>query len=408
MKALIHRIFIQNWPRKCVAFVSALVIWFLVSQSITITRTFPDVAVRIINLPQNKTVVGLLSNGLLSKRTSVTITGTKSVISDLRSSEIEVVINAEGKKESWMAKIDRRSLVNLSSEWDLMKSITDVYGSDVFVKMSKLVVDDIPVTITTPIGDPPRGFQFLNVWPRTLLQKVSGPEEQVLALKKEGLEISFNLNMLSESELKALQADTRTDELSFSVPESWKQVAIVFRDNALEPLNDPKAKNLRIDLLKQELIPLGEMLPVSIFFPLKYSKSLNPEYFVLAPNDHIDQKNGLHALKMPLYVRDVSRLFLEVVKENIELTVIAVPRSVRKTLLWTIEFINEKALEDEFVAISMEQGGEKYTDRHLSEELLRHRFRDYLHKLVLYTDAQHPLSLKAELSGSTIHLNFNN
>lgn len=404
MKQYLIQLFLQNWPRKCVAFISALVIWFLVNQSINITRTFPDVAIRVINLPQDKTVVGLLPNGLLNKRTSVTITGTKSVIADLRATDIEVVIDAEGKKESWMAKIDRRSLVNLSSEWDLMKSITDVSGSDVFMKMSRLVVEEIPVTIKTPIGDPPKGYQFLNVWPKQLIQRVSGPEEQVMALKKEGLEITYNLNKIKESDLLAALTTAQTDEFSYFIPPSLKQIAIQFRDNALEPLNDPRAKNLRLDFLKQEFISLGEKLQLSVFFPPKYSRTLNPEIYSLAPNTYVERKDGLYFLNFPLYVRDVSRLFLEVVRENIELTVIAMPKSVQKKLSWTLELINEKALEDKFVTLSMEQGQGKYEETNTSEELLRVRFRDYQHKLTLYLENQRPLTIEAELTGTTITL----
>lgn len=406
MRAVLKRIFIQNWPRKAVAFFSALCVWFLVNQSINITRTFPDVAIRVVNLPPDKTVVGLLPNSLLNKKTSVTITGTKSVVADLRSTDIEVVVNAEGKKESWMAKIDKRCLSNLSSQWDLMKSITDVSGSDIFVKMSKLVIDEIPITITAPIGDPPRGYQLLNVWPKHLLQRVSGPEEQVLALKKEGLEITFNLNKIKAEDLEEVQASTLTDEISYFISTTWKQIAIPFRDNALEPLNDPRAKNLRIDFLKQELIPLGEKLPVSIFFPQKYSRVLNPEIYTLATSPILEKKEGLYFLTVPLYVRDVSRLFLDVIAENIEITLIASPKSVQKKLTWTVELINEKALEDEFVAISMEQGGEKYAEKKYSEELLRDRFRDYKHKLTLFTENQRPLNLQAELTGTHVSLSL--
>lgn len=406
MRAILKRIFIQNWTRKAVALFSAICVWFLVNQSINITRTFPDVAIRVINLPPDKTVVGLLPNYLLNKKTSVTITGIKSVIADLRPSDIEVVVNAEGKKESWMAKIDKRCLVNLSSQWDLMKSITDVSGSDIFVKMSKLVIDEIPITITAPIGDPPHGYQLLNVWPKHLLQRVSGPEEQVLALKKEGLEITFNLNKIKEEELAEVQTTSLTDEISYFVSNSWKQIAIPFRDNALEPLNDPRAKNLRIDFLKQELIALGEKIPVSVYFPQKYSRILNPEIYSLATNSIVEKKEGLYFLTVPLYVRDVSRLFLDVIRENVEITVIAAPKSAQKKLIWTVELINEKALEDEFVAISMEQGGEKYAEKKYSEELLRDRFRDYKHKLTLFTEDQRPLNLQAELIGTSINLNW--
>ena len=404
MRAFFTSIFFHNPARKCVALLSAVLIWFLVNQSITLTRTFPDVAIRVINLPPDKTVVGLLPNGLLSKRTSVTITGTKSVISELHPTDIEIVVNAEGRKESWISKIDKRTLANLSSEWDLMKSITDVNGSDIFVKMSRLVVEEIPITVTTPFGDPPKGYQFLNVWPRQLTQRISGPEEQVLALKKQGLELTFNLNKINEAELDSIRSASQSDEISFFTPNLWKQLAIPFRDNALEPLNDPRAKNLRIDFLKSELIPLGESLPLTVFYPMKYSKSLNPQWYSLASSELVENKNGLYLLTIPLYARDVSRLFLDIVRENIELTIVAAPKNVQKKLAWTIEFINEKALEDEFVAISLEQGGEKYEEVKYSEELLRSRFRDYRHKLVLYTREEKPLNLKAELQGNSINL----
>lgn len=406
MRGFFTSIFFHNPARKCVALLSAVLIWFLVNQSITLTRTFPDVAIRVINLPPDKTVVGLLPNGLLSKRTSVTITGTKSVISELHPTDIEIVVNAEGRKESWISKIDKRTLANLSSEWDLMKSITDVSGSDIFVKMSRLVVEEIPITVTTPFGDPPKGYQFLNVWPRQLTQRISGPEEQVLALKKQGLELTFNLNKINEAELDVIRSASQSDEISFFTPNLWKQLAIPFRDNALEPLNDPRAKNLRIDFLKSELIPLGESLPLTVFYPMKYSKSLNPQWYSLASSELVENKNGLYHLTIPLYARDVSRLFLDIVRENIELTIVAAPKNVQKKLAWTIEFINEKALEDEFVAISLEQGGEKYEEVKYSEELLRSRFRDYRHKLVLYTREEKPLNLKAELQGNSINLHL--
>src|SRR5580704_2432523 len=98
MKALFERLFIRHWPRKLVALITAIVVWFLVSQTITITRTLSDVPVRITNVPPDKTVQGLLPNGLLSKRISVTITGSKSILQDLRPTDIEVVINADGHK----------------------------------------------------------------------------------------------------------------------------------------------------------------------------------------------------------------------------------------------------------------------------------------------------------------------
>ncbi len=379
----------------------------------TITKTIPDVAVRIVNLPPDKTVVGLLPNGVLSRRITTTLTGNKSTLSDLTSNDIEILINAEGQKESWIATISKKNLVNLSPEADLKKKITSVTANDLLIKMSKLATEEIPVTIAKPIGDPPQGYQFLDVWPSQLMQKVSGPQEQVQALKERGLELVFNLNRISKAELDALrdvQSAGKKDEIGFSIPESWKQVAIPFRDNALEPLNDPRAHFLKIDFLKQELIPLGIEVPVSIFFPLKYSRTLNPETYSLATGVFVEKKNGIKILNLPLYAKDVSRLFLDVVRNNLELTLIAAPKNVQNTLDWTITFYDLDKLEDQYVLASLKETKNKY-ERELqtssNEQYLRNRFRDYVRNFVLYSGQDRPLDVVAKLEASTISLQVN-
>ncbi len=405
MKALFERFFLRHWPRKVVALTTAIFVWFLVSQTITITRTLSDVPIRIINIPADKTVQGLLPNGLLSKRISITLTGNKSILQDLRPTDIEVVINADGHKESWIATITKRNLVSASQALDLHNHITDATANDLFIKLSKLVTEEIPVTITKPIGDPPKGYQFLDIWPKYLSQKVSGPEELVRELKQKGLELTFNLNRIPQSDLDALLEKQKKDEISFLIPDTWKKVAIPFKENTLEPLNDPRADLLRIDFLKQELIPFGAELPITIFFPLKYSQTINPETYSLATNAIVEKQNGLKRLTIPLYVRDVSHLFLEVVKDNLLLIIVIAPKAAQENLHWAVEFIDEKALEEAYVTASLKQ--EKNANASFTkfcEQVVRDRFRDYLRKLVFFTQDGQPLQLRAELDAHTINL----
>ncbi len=409
MKELLKRIFVTNWPRKLVALVTAIFVWFLVSQTLTVTRTIQDVPVRVVNLPADMTVVGLLPNGLLNKRVSMTVTGSKSTIRDLRPSDIEVVINADGHKESWIATIDRRNLFSINQDIDIRKAITDVSANDLYIKLSKLITEEIPIVITRPIGDPPKGFQFLDIWPKHLVQKVSGPAEQVRALKERGLELTFNLNRVSESELESLyNRQGKREEISFKIPSAWKKVAIPFKDNALEEINDPRAELLRMDFLKQELISLGMELPITIFFPLKYSTTINPQTYSLETSDIVQKKNGLKRLILPLYARDVSRVFLDVVRDNLLLVIVAAPKNVREDLLWAVEFIDEKALEDAFVTASLHQVQEKYAEEKsfskYNEEAIRYRFRDYLRNLKLYTEDGEQLRLKAHLKADAVSI----
>lgn len=407
MKELLQRLFIYNWPRKLVALFTAVLVWFIVSQSITVTRTIADIPVRITNLPHDKTVVGLLPTGLLNRRISITITGTKPVVKDLRATDLEVVINADSHKESWIASISKRNLTSLNQEIDLRKHISDVEANDLFIKLSKLVTEDVPVTVTKPIGDPPSGYQFIDVWPKYLTQKVSGPEEQVRELKQKGLELTFNLSRVTADELNSVYEREKKDEIIYPVPESWKKVTIPFKDYASEPLNDPKADLLRIDFLKQDLIPLNIELPITIFFPVKYSQTINPQTYSLETNGIVEKKNGLKRLTIPLYVRDVSHLFLKTVRDNLLLIIVAAPSTVQDPLSWTIEFVNDQALEETFINETLKQIQKKYSDETLSkysEEVIRSRFTDYLRKLVLYTEDGKPLQLQAELKANTITL----
>ncbi len=405
MKALLTRLFLKNWPRKVVALLTAIFVWFLVNQTITITRTISDVPVRIIHLPSDKTVQGLLPNGLLNKRISLTLTGSKTLLQDLRAADIEVVINTDGHKESWIATISKANLVSVNPGIDLHNHVTEVSANDLFIKLSKLVTDEIPITITKPIGDPPKGFQFLDIWPKYLSQKVSGPEEQVRELKQRGLEITFNLNKITQSDLDFLFERQKKDEISFPVPDSWKKVAIPFKENLLECLNDPRGDLLRIDFLKQELIPFGADLPVTIFFPLKYSDRINPDTTDLAINYVIQNRNGLKQLAIPLYVRDVSRLFLEVVQNNLLLIIVAAPRNAEKELHWAVEYIDEKALEEAYVTASLQQERRNEAPfTKFSEQVVRDRFREYLRRLIFFTQDGEPLQLRAHLKGSSIHL----
>lgn len=404
---LLHRIFLVHWPRKLVALITAVIVWFLVTQTLTITKNFTDIPVKIINLPKGKTIVGLLPNDLLQKRLSLSVTGNKSILEELDPKTLEVIINAEDREESWIAKIDKKSLISLAPNLDLKSHITEVNTNDIFLDVSDLVVDEILVTITKPIGDPPKGYQFLDVWPKYVRQKVSGPAKEVYALKESGIQLTFNLNRISSEELDQLSgmaASSKSDEISFYVPKAWKEIPICFKNNELQPLNDPAAKYLRIVFLKQELISLNIDLPITIFFPVEYSRTINPQTYSLATNELVHKKNGLKLLNLPLYVQDVSRLFLDIVRNNLLFTIIASPKTLQPTLNWTVECIDPKTLEDAFVKSSLEQAKQKEEGylSSINEAYLRNRFRHYLRQLQLYLNKDRPLQLEVTLDADTI------
>ena len=134
------------------------------------------------------------------------------------------------------------------------------------IKLTKLVTAKIALTIEPPKGVPPQGYEYLDIWPQHIFQTVSGPEEDIQQLKEKGLQITFDLNEISKSELDAIKSSGHNDEISFSVPKKWKHLLIPCRHTS-EELNDPDAQNMRIDFLRKEFLPLDKEIPVGISIP---------------------------------------------------------------------------------------------------------------------------------------------
>lgn len=406
MKTLLMRIFIENWQRKLFSFILAMIAWIAVNMSMTVTKIVSNIPVRVVNLQQEKTIEGMQVNGILNKRIVLTVTGNKSAMDELTGKDLEVVIDASGKTDQWIASITKKNLVSLNPDLDISKTITRVVPYDMIIKQSKLVTEKIPVRVTQPIGEAPKGYQYLDVWPYQLSVTVKGPEDAVKRLKTHGLKLTFNLGDITRADLENAQVAKKqtSDEVSFFVPNSWKKVSLPMLSDTPVEIDDSLAKSLRIDFSRQDLIPLDMPIPVSIFFPPKFSSTLNPETYTLATNDFIVKKNGVKMITYPLYGSGVSQLFAEIVKDMIEVIIIANPKSERDTLLWNAEFIYPHELEDRYVARLMSEMTEddEEIQPHLREDYLRNRFRNYMNRFRLYTAQNQKLVLKIELQANTI------
>lgn len=413
MDKLIKDILIQNWQRKLVAIVGAVILWLLINNSITETKSIANVPIRIVNLPLDKTIKGLLPNRLLSKRISLTLSGSKDVIQELEPGDLEVSLDASlANSDEWIVQISKKNLISLNPAIDLVHHINTVSHPDLIVKFSNLKTAKIPITILPPKGEAPSGYEYLDIWPQKLVQTVSGPEEEVQKIEEKGLEITFNLDDISKSDLDALKVSHATfhdDEINYYVPDKWKKVTVPFHNNALEEVNDPDAQNLRIDFLRKSYLTVRKDIPIRIFYPIKYSDTLNEKTYPLANNSLIHEKNNIQLFSMPLYVRDVSHLFLDVISDNLEIVIVAAPKNERDFLAWSLEVIDPQELEDTYVAIliahlvnSKNEQANLHSKR--KEAILRQRFREYLQRLTLYTEPDKKLILEASLSPNSIQV----
>lgn len=398
---MISRFFFENWQRKLIALVSAMVVWVLVNQSITETKILPNVAVRVVNLPSDKTIVGLLPNGYLGNRITLTLSGSKDIIHDLESSDLEVLLDGStASADDWVIQIAKKNLVSLNPELDLRHHITTVRHPEFVIKLSQLITDKIPVHIKKPLGKAPGGYEYLDVWPEQLIQTVSGPKEEVQDLKIKGLKLTLDLGKITKEDLDKLEKEESRDEVNFLVPAKWKLLPIPFRHNVSVEINDPEAKEMRIDFLRTQLLPVERYVPVTIFYPLKYSDVINPDTQKLSESENISITNGIAVYTVPIFVKGVSKLFLDIIRDNICLVIIAAPKNEREILQWSVEVIDPHEMEDTFVAyeIGKQKNDISEDDLHKREKVLRKRFRDYMQKLTFYTEKGEKLNLVSTLS----------
>lgn len=406
MERILRKIFVDNWQRKIIAILSAVSIWFMVYSSITATRTFTHVPIRVVNLPNDKTIRGLMPNGILDRKLALTLTGTKDVVEKIEPGDFEVVIDASAKPDEWIVQIAKKNLVSLNPDLDLIHNITKVSQSEFVVRLSRLLTDKVPVYIVHPKGEPPEGYQFVDVWPQKLSHVISGPEEDVRALQVKGIELTFDLNDITLDELDSLASEqsTKGEEISFIVPESWKRVQIPFLHDMKQDINGAEAKNLRIDFLRRDLLPLDRFVPIRIFYPLPFISQINPESRPLVAGGPVIKKDAIFLVAQELLVEDVSRLFLEIVRDNVEIVIIASNKDPHKPLEITINFINAQGLEDSYVRLlsSTTKDFSINFNPAQREQQLRARFRDYMQRFRLYTQEEKPFELKIYLESDRI------
>lgn len=392
------------------ALLAALVIWILVNHSITETKTLPNVPIRVVNVPPEKTIVGMMPNGMLTKRITLTVSGAKETVDELEPGDVEVVLDASQiDEDEWVAQITRKNLVSLNPNIDLLHHITQVTHSELVIKLRKLLTAKIPINILPPDGEPPHGYIYLDIWPTTLWQSVHGPAEEVEKLKREGIDLSFKLSNITTADLDAIKSSPDNiydDEIRFIVPSKWKQIDIPFHNYGLEDINDPEAQSLRIYFLRKQVIPLERELPMSVFYPLQTSESLNPATTKIAPGKYVQMVNEIPLFTVPLFVKDVSRLFLSTVRNNLEIRLVAAPERDHVNLDWGLVANAPKELENTYTAFLVANLGTGKNelapfpkDR---EEMIRRRFRSYLQNLALYISDEDKLHLESKVEEGRI------
>jgi len=411
MRTLLRKLFLANWQRKLVSVILAVIIWFMVNQSLITSRSISNIPIRVINIPPGKTIVDLQSSGILTKRMTLTLMGNKTLLDELTSNDLEIVIDAQNKKGEWIASISKRNLTSVNPEIDLTKSITRIAPASQIVRLTKLVSAKIPIFVTQPIGEAPKDYQYLDIWPYQLSLNISGPEEVIKRLKAKGARLTFDLNEITKAELDALRTrhgSSRGDEVSFPVPDQWKKVSIPLLSDTPIEIDDPRAKDMRIDFVRVSLLPVNSQIPLSLYYPTEVLSEYNPQKISIGSSPLIKTVKGLHLFSEPLFAKGVSHLFVRIVEQMIQMTITITPTKENQFLNWSIEFINPRLLEDRYVSLMMSDISEedmRELQPLVREEYLRNRFRSYMNRFQLYKSDDERLELNIHLENDKVLIN---
>jgi hypothetical protein len=386
----------HNWQRKIISVLGAVIIWVLVSSSISMTRSFEKVLVRVTNIPQGKAVSNGNLDGYLEKRIDLSLTGSRDVLSQLSSQDFKVTVDATNRGDEWIVKLTKNDLTPLRPDLHLPEHIREVSSNDFVVRLCPLVMTRIPIYIRTPRGEAPEGYQFIDVFPRKVYHTVSVPEEDAQRLEQEGVELIFDLSNVTSDQLNAIRAENGgSDEVSFPVPEEWKKIRLPAINSSPQIINSSEARNLRIDFLYNSLIPYKSAVPISVFFSKSILPSYNPMNMRLVSSGLVERDQGVFS--------GVSRLFLNTVKDRMEIVVVPVMQNGKLHFSYGVQFIDPALLEEAFVTVALSNNAEfgslpvpaQTVRQHLleQEQNFRLRFREYMQKCKLFVDKDTALNL---------------
>ncbi len=407
MKQFLHDLFFENIPRKLVAMLTAIIIFFFVNQSLTVTKIVNNVSIRLINIPPQKTVEGLLPNGYLSKKITLTLNGKKSSLEEISSTDIEVVLDLSGKKESFTAQITEKNLFSLNPQIKIARDIRKVSTRQLYIQLLNLVSDKIPVYLLKPSGEAPKGYQFVDIHPHMVFVDVTGPDEIIKKLKVQGLVKVFSLNDISLEGLDGIASNTsKNDVLTYNVPLDQCFVYIPSLAPDKKFYFDPTSEKVKIDFLKTQNLPLDTKIPVTFFVPSKHPKEIDVSQISIQENSVVTTLMNQKVLAPKLYAKNVSQPFLDTIQSMMQIVVVP-PILLGQRPSWSVEFIGLKDLEERYINKMIQESSITRSNdqpESIKRGLYKSRFRNYASQLVLTLEDGTPLDFSIQFKNTKITL----
>jgi YbbR domain-containing protein len=351
MRSILKKIFIANWQRKLISLILAIIVWLLLNNLIITTKSFNEIPVKVTSMPSGFTMDHMLSDNYLDFKVPIQITGKKNFLDSISSSDLEIVVDGQHKIKDWIVQLNKNNLKIKSSKKDFLKNIKSIEHDEFILKPTNIISEKCSVLVNVK-GNPPIGYEFINVYPRTFHITVYGSQRSIEKIKKEGIYLNVDLNMISEEDLESIIEDDHLqtkDEIIFSVPNSWKKINLPSQLNSYYQLDNSNSELLYINLIKKNPVQISNSLPISFFInPKQNLKSLIHNYEIVE-NEYITKVNDIYLLKMPIYVSGVSDILLNLIKDMIQVSIFPSNKNSSTKYNWSCQIINVKKIEEEYV-----------------------------------------------------------
>lgn len=406
MKQFLHDLFFENIQRKLVAILTAIIIFFFVNQSLTVTKVVNNVSIRLINIPSQKTVEGLLPNGYLIKKIALTLNGKKSALEELSSTDLEVVIDLTAKKESFTATITEKNLISLNPQIKIARDIRKVSTRQVFIQLLNLVAEKVPVYLLKPSGEAPKGYQYVDIHPHMVFVDVTGPDDLIKKLKGQGLVKVLSLSDISSEDLDGIASKTsKNDVITYNVPLDQCYVYIPSLAPDKKFYFDPSSEKVKIDFLRTQSLFVEAKIPVTFFIPSKHPKEIDVTQISIQESPSVTTFMDVKVLAPKIYAKNVSQPFLETVQSMMQLIVVP-PLLLGQRPSWSLEFIGSKELEEKYVTRMIQESSARLNDQPeaIRRELYKSRFRNYMNQMVLTLEDGTPLDFNIQYKNYKITL----
>ena len=405
MRSFLIRIFLENWPRKILSLFLAIIIWFIVSHSLTATKIMKNIPVKIVNLPTGKTIEGMKKDFFMTNPIQIKLVGNKKYLDEISENDLILQIDAINHKTDWICPISKKNLFPLNFHVKLT-AIDRIVAPNIPLKISSIYSERIPVYLTYPIGEAPKGYHYIGVWPKVIYVTITGTEKEIKELKSRGLKLTFNLTNISKNDLDELFNAQKQEEISYSIPNEWKKINI---GSSVLWIDDPDAANLKMEFSTNKAIPLNVPIPISIYFPLKDSLIFNPKTYSIEENEFIKNMHGIYALSLPLFAQKVSQHFLDLVKDHMQIVIRPEIIQDQIKFTWSLQIIHPSQLEKKYISNVLSEYVPETIPELFSnsrEEYLKARFRIYIDQFRLYLTEKEKLYLNFSLVNNKIQIHL--